>query len=298
MQPPLQLVSLTKNYGSQPGIKSVSLALQPGEIFGFLGPNGAGKSTTIRSILNFIKPTAGHISVFGLDSVKDSVAVKRHIGYLAGTLALYEKMTGQELLRYLAGLGRQADWRYTRELVRRFDANLRQPIEDLSKGNKQKLGLIQAIMHKPDLLILDEPTTGLDPLVKQTFYDVISEFQQAGKTVFLSSHDLAEVQKICDRAAFIRSGKVVGIETINTFQNLNLRRYIITFPSPPQIHVLKHIANVRDVKIDNNRATVTVVGNVTPLVQALSALHPLDLAEQETNLEELFMHYYQGTPHA
>ena len=214
---PLVIKKFTKAYGSFLAVDNVSVSVKAGEVFGFLGPNGAGKSTTIRSILNFISPTKGSITIKGLDSVSDSIEAKNHIGYLAGDIALYSSMTGWQLFHHLTALGKQTDWAYVDQLVERLDANPDAKIKSLSKGNRQKIGLIQAFMHKPDVLMLDEPTSGLDPLMKEVFYEMTREMRESGKTIFLSSHDLSEVQKICDRAAFIRGGVIVrrtGLRTI------------------------------------------------------------------------------------
>lgn len=291
---PLVLQNLTKRYGQFRGVDDVSLGLEPGEVFGFLGPNGAGKSTTIRTILNFIKPSQGSISVFGLDSVKDSVQIKNHIGYLAGDIALYETMTGQQIIDFLSSLGKSTDYKFVKQLANDLEATLDKPIKSLSKGNKQKIGLIQAFMHKPDLLILDEPTSGLDPLMKQVFYDMIKTMQKQGKTVFVSSHDLTEVQKICDRAAFIRGGKLVAIEDIRGAKRLNLRRYSVTFNEKPKKSDFTKVKNVTKVEAQENELLITVRGSVAPLLSALAVHHPIDLTEQETTLEDLFMHFYKG----
>jgi ABC-2 type transport system ATP-binding protein len=290
---PLKLNALTKTYGKYRGIEDVSLELQHGEVFGFLGPNGAGKSTAIRTILNFIKPTSGSATVFGLDSVKDSVNIKNNIGYLAGDIALYENMKGRELLKFLTRLGKKTDWKYVDELAKKLGATLDRPIRTLSKGNVQKIGLIQAFMHKPELFILDEPASGLDPLMKQVFYDMVHEMKSQGKTIFVSSHDLTEVQKICDRAAFIREGRLIAIEDIKNAKSLNLRRYRATFNSKPDRANFDKLTSVKDIEIINNELMVTITGSVTEFISELARHKPIDLDEQETDIEDLFMHYYK-----
>jgi ABC-2 type transport system ATP-binding protein len=192
---PLSIINFSKNYDKFTAVDNLTLEINTGEIFGFLGPNGAGKSTTIRTILNFIFPSNGSINIFGLDSVQDAVQLKKHIGYLAGDIALYEEMTGDQILNYLADLQEDTDWDYVKDLVKRLDASLYQPIKTLSKGNKQKIGLIQAFMNKPNLLILDEPTSGLDPLMKQVFYEMVLEMKQAGKSILEAKVELAELVK-------------------------------------------------------------------------------------------------------
>ncbi|HPR10338.1 MAG TPA: ABC transporter ATP-binding protein [Candidatus Saccharibacteria bacterium] len=290
---PLKMTNLTKLYGQYRGVKNINLTLQHGEVFGFLGPNGAGKSTTIRTILNFITPSEGSATIYGLDSVKDSVEIKNNIGYLAGDIALYDNMTGRNLLKFLTRLGKQTDWAYVDELARRLDANLVRPIHTLSKGNVQKIGLIQAFMHKPSLLILDEPTSGLDPLMKQVFYDMVAELKAQGKTIFVSSHDLTEVQKICDRAAFIRQGKLIAIEDIQTAKAINLRKYRARFAKKVDAKPFVHLANVSDVEVAGDELTLTVTGSIEAFITELAKHKPQDLNEQEVALEDLFIHYYK-----
>ena len=294
MDSPLFLKDVTKRYGSFTAVDAVSLTVDPGEVFGFLGPNGAGKTTVIRTILNFMRPSNGTITVFGLDSAHDSVNVKHRLGYLAGDIALYENMTGQQVLEHLSALGKQTDWTFVDELAKKLSAQLNKPIKSLSKGNKQKIGLIQAFMHKPDLLILDEPTSGLDPLMKQVFYDMVHDMKAAGKTVFVSSHDLSEVQKICDRAAFIREGKLIAIKDVHDADALSLRRYKITFAKNPPAKTLEKIEGVRNVRAEESIADITISGSVDPLIKALAKHEILGLDEEETTLEELFIGYYSG----
>lgn len=291
---PLKLEHLTKSYGSFRGIEDISMELRGGEVFGFLGPNGAGKSTAIRTMLNFISPTSGTAKIYGMDSVAESVTIKHHVGYLAGDIALYKTMSGQELLKFLTKLGKSTDWSYVHHLTTQLNANLQRPIHTLSKGNVQKIGLIQAFMHKPDLLILDEPTSGLDPLMKQVFYDMVLDMKEAGKTILISSHDLSEVQKICDRAAFIRDGKLLGIEDIKNAQPIAVRRYQLTFATPPKRLDLDRLKTVSTYSLKNKTLSATVIGNVTEFIQEISKYQLIDLAEQETNLEDVFMHYYEG----
>ncbi|HET8884556.1 MAG TPA: ABC transporter ATP-binding protein [Candidatus Saccharimonadales bacterium] len=293
---PLKLTNLTKKYSISTAVENVSLQLEPGEVFGFLGPNGAGKSTTIRAILNFIRPTDGDISVFGLDSVRDSVPLKRHVGYLAGDIALYNDMTGKQLLTYLASLRKGADWDYIDDLQKRFNATFNRPIRTLSKGNVQKIGLIQAFMNRPDLIILDEPTSGLDPLMKQVFYDMVTEASARGSTIFISSHDLTEVQKICHRAAFIREGKLVAIEDLQTDENnLQLKRYVVRFDTMLSLDELQSINSVSAAEINGDEAVLTVTGEVSSFIKSLARYNVTDFESQDITLEDLFMHYYTET---
>ena len=197
---------LTKAYGAHRGINDVDLVVDEGEAFGFLGPNGAGKTTTIRTLLDHLRPTSGKAFVFGIETTVDPVAIHRRVGYLPGEFALYDKLTGGQTIDYFANLRGGVDEAYQRDLIARLDLDTSRRFKEYSKGNKQKVGLIVALQHRPDLLILDEPTSGLDPLVQQTFFEVIREAKAEGRTVFLSSHILGEVEKTCDRVAIIRDG--------------------------------------------------------------------------------------------
>ena len=289
---PIVIKDFSKKYRDLIAVHSLNLQVDTSEVFAFLGPNGAGKTTTIRTMLNFIRPTSGSISIFGLDSVTDDMALKHRIGYLPGDISLYDSMNGNQFLKYLTSLGKKTDWNFVQDLSEKLQAPLDGKIGRLSKGNKQKIGLIQAFMHKPDLLILDEPTSGLDPLMKQVFYDMVLQMKAIGKTIFISSHDLTEVQKLCDRAAFIREGKLIAIEEIKNSFDMNLRRYTITFESEPNPYLFTQIEGVTEAISDGNQITVTIRGNVRHLIEELSKLAPTDLYEQETSLEDLFMKYY------
>ena len=223
----IETEKLTKSYGRKArGIEEVDLAVEEGEVFGFLGPNGAGKTTTVRTLLGFLRPTGGRGEVFGLDIRKDSVEVRARVGNLPGEFALEDKMTGEGLLRFFARLRGVKDLGYARELAERLGAELHRPMRRLSRGNKQKIGLVQAMFHRPPLLILDEPTGGLDPLVQEEFLDIIEEVKAEGRTVFFSSHNLAEVERVCDRVGIIRGGRLVAVETTETLdrQVLQARR--------------------------------------------------------------------------
>lgn len=289
---PLVLNSLTKRFGKNRGIEDVSLELSEGEVFGFLGPNGAGKSTTIRLIMDFIKPSAGEVWLLGETTVEGRTSRHGEIGYLSGDLALYEKMTGRALLNYLSGLGKTVDWSYVENLARKFDASLDRPIKTLSKGNRQKIGIIQAFMHQPKILILDEPTSGLDPLMKQVFYDVVEDVSKTGSTVFVSSHDLAEVQKICNRAGFIREGKLIAVESVAGALHLATHRYIVSLGKKLNLSEVKKLSSVETVEKINDEYVFTVRGNVTEFIKFIADYDPLVLSQSEVELEEMFMHYY------
>ena len=290
---PLTINTFTKSYGSLTAVARLSIEINSGEVFGFLGPNGAGKSTTIRTMMNFIAPSTGEIKIFGLDSVQDRVKLKEHVGYLAGDIALYDSMTGRQLLNYLANLRKDTDWTYVEDLIGRLDAPMDRSISTLSKGNKQKIGLLQAFMHKPDLLILDEPTSGLDPLMKQVFYDMVLEMKDAGKAAFISSHDLTEVQKICDRAGFIRNGKLIAIENLHDENAMSYKKYQVRFAKTPAIEELAVNSNIKIITNDNNIITFAVAGNIDSFIKTIAQYEVLDLNEQETSLEDIFMQYYE-----
>ena len=290
---PVEITGFSKTYGTKIAVDRLEVKVNEGEVFGFLGPNGAGKSTTIRSILNFLTPSDGKISIFGLDSVKNSVAIKNHIGYLAGDISLYDSMSGYQLFKYLTGLGKNTNWDYVNDLANRLQISPQAKIGTLSKGNKQKIGLIQAFMHQPKLLILDEPTSGLDPLMKQVFYEMVLQMKHLGNSVFVSSHDLNEVQHICDKAAFIKSGRLIATENIRGAFEFSLRRYTITFPKLPELSVFEKIESVSEVTQDENNLTVTVKGDISEFIKTLSDQDPIDLSEEETSLEDIFMKYYE-----
>jgi len=290
---PLTINTFTKSYGSLTSVDRLSIEINSGEVFGFLGPNGAGKSTTIRTMMNFIAPSTGEIKIFGLDSVQDRVKLKEHVGYLAGDIALYDSMTGRQLLNYLANLRKDTDWTYVEDLIGRLDAPMDRSISTLSKGNKQKIGLLQAFMHKPDLLILDEPTSGLDPLMKQVFYDMVLEMKDAGKAAFISSHDLTEVQKICDRAGFIRNGKLIAIENLHDENAMSYKKYQVRFAKTPAIEELAVNSNIKIITNDNNIITFAVTGNIDAFIKVIAQYEVLDLNEQETSLEDIFMQYFE-----
>ena len=259
---------LTKYYGKQLGIEDVNLEVKRGEVFGYLGPNGSGKTTTIRVLLDFIRPTRGSAMVFDLEARQSSVEIHRRVGYLNGELALWENMTGEDLLKYLGNLRGGLDWKYVKELAARFQCDLPRRIQGLSLGNKQKLGLLQAFMHKPELLILDEPTNGLDPLMQHQFYDLLTETKKEGRTVFLSSHILPEVEKVCDRVGIIRQGKLVTVETIEKLKSHSVRKLEIHFARTIPKDKFVNVPGVLDIIVQDSSLTCTVVGSLDALVKA------------------------------
>jgi ABC-2 type transport system ATP-binding protein len=289
---------LTKCYGRERGVLDLDFSVRVGEIFGYLGPNGAGKTTTIRILLDLIRPTTGRATVFGLDSRRDTLGIRRRVGYLPGELALYEHLTGFEYLSYLGSLRGGIDRRWVSELGERLSLDLSHRIRSLSHGNKQKVGLVQAFMHRPELLILDEPTQGLDPLVQQEFYRLVAEGKDQGCTVFLSSHVLPEIDRICDRAAIIREGRLVAVEDIGTMKMRSARTVEIHFGSPVPARVFAGLAGVHDVTTLGDVVRCTVIGSMDPLVKAAAGFDVVDLTSHEPGLEEVFLAYYGETPGA
>ena len=283
---------LTKSYGRRRGVTGLELSIRRGEVFGYLGPNGAGKTTTVRTVLDFIRPTRGRASVFGLDTHHDSQAIRRRVGYLPGELVLYENMTGAEVLRYLGHLRGGVAWNRVQELANRLGADLSRPVKTLSHGNRQKIGLINAFMHGPELLVLDEPTLGLDPLVQQTFYELLAEARAEGKTVFLSSHILPEVEKVCDRVAIVRAGALVALETLEALKAKRARRLTLRLREP--VEGLR-IPGTDLVRQEGLTFEFLVKGDTRSLLAHLAGLPVEDFVFPEPDLEEVFVTYYRGS---
>lgn len=291
--PAIETRGLTKTYGSGKGIREVSLTVQEGEMFGFLGPNGAGKTTTIRVLLDFLRPDAGTAHVLGLDCQKDSLQVRKLIGFLPGEVHLEERLTGEEVLTSFARYRKGVDPRYRRELCERLEiaSGLSRPIRTYSKGMKQKVAIVQALMHRPRLLILDEPTEGLDPLVQHTFFQLLTEARRDGATVFMSSHVLSEVERTCDRVALIRSGRMLVTEEIQALKARATRKVEASLveSAPPETFALP---GVEAESHGGGRWTFTVTGEIDSLVKRLAAFTVKDLHVARASLEEIFMRYY------
>jgi ABC-2 type transport system ATP-binding protein len=284
---------LTKRYGEARGVLDLSFAVNGGEVFGFLGPNGAGKTTTIRLILDLIRPTAGSIEVFGGDPRRD-VDLRRRIGYLPGDLRLYERLTARELCGYFAHLrGLHCQGRAEKCAVR-LELPFDRPIGSLSKGNRQKVGLVQAFMHEPDLLVLDEPTAGLDPLIQQTFYELVAEARAAGATIFLSSHVLPEVQHVADRVALIRDGRLVLVASVDELRAHAVARVEATFATPPPLGAFAQIRGVREIDRHGKTVLFALQGEADPLLKALARFRVLGLDSHEADLEDVFLSLYRG----
>jgi ABC-2 type transport system ATP-binding protein len=288
----IEVKKLTKSYGKNRGIVDLNFKVLTGEVFGFLGPNGAGKTTTTRVLLDFMHPNAGEAKIFGLDSHEDSTEIKKLVGYLPGELHLYEQLTGTEFLRFLSRFREIVDWGFVDSLSSRLKANLHQQIRKLSHGNKQKIGMISSFMHKPQLLILDEPTAGLDPLVQQEFYKLVNEVQAEGSTVFVSSHNLHEVEKICDRVGIIREGELVVVEDINSLRKRAIRPLEVQFVKAPKKSDFENIDGVKDVSLENTTLRCFVVGSLNSLVKQLAKYEVVNIISSEPDLEKIFLTYY------
>jgi ABC-2 type transport system ATP-binding protein len=288
---------LTKSYGTHRGIVDVDLDVEPGEVFGFLGPNGAGKTTTIRTILDLIRPTSGRALVFGIESQVDPVAIHRRVGYVPGEFALYDRLTGGQTLTYFANLRGGVDPAYQASLIERFDVDPSRRFKEYSKGNKQKIGLVIALQHRPELLILDEPTSGLDPLIQQSFYALVREAQAEGRTVFLSSHILSEVERTCDRVAIIRDGRLVKTDRVEALRDLAHHQVELRFIDAVPSAAFAALPGVSDVVVDDHTLHLRVAGPITPVVQAAARYELLDFVSREPTLEETFLAQY-GDPAA
>jgi ABC-2 type transport system ATP-binding protein len=290
--PVIRTQDLTKVYGHHRGITDLDLEVRPGEVFGYLGPNGAGKTTTIRLLLDYIQPTSGSAWVLGLQSHRDSARIRRQVGYLPGDLRLYDSLSGRELLSFLAGLRGGVPGERAVQLARRLDCDLTREIRTLSSGNRQKLGLIQAFMGDPQLLVLDEPTNGLDPLVQQTFYELVREARSDGRTVFLSSHVLPEVERVCDRVGILRDGRLVAVERIAELRARAIRRLEIEFVQPVSAVPFAGLEGVTDVTVDGRTLRCTVVGTMDPVLRAATRAEVSTITSVEPSLEEVFLAYY------
>lgn len=283
---------LTKSYGSSRGIVDVSMTIEAGEVFGFLGPNGAGKTTTIRTLLDFIRPTAGRATVLGLDPHRDSVEIHRRVGYLPGEFSLYEHMTGRDYLGFFATLRGGVDQQVIDALAERLQSDLDTKIASLSHGNRQKIGLIQAFMHQPPLLILDEPTQGLDPIVQQTFHGLVLEAREAGQTVFLSSHVLPEVERVCDRVGIIREGRLIAVEDVGALKTHAVREIELHFAAPVPTDAFADLPGIRDLEIHGDVVRCTVSGSMDALIKAAARFEVIDIESHEPSLEDIFLTFY------
>ncbi len=283
---------LTKYYGRHRGIVDVDLSVEQGEIFGFLGPNGAGKTTTIRLLLDLIRPTSGRARVFGIETTADPVAIHRRVGYLPGEFALFDRLTGGQTVEYYGNLRGGVDRQRQADLMARFDLDPSRRFREYSKGNKQKVGLVIALQHQPELLILDEPTAGLDPLVQQTVFQLVREAVANGTTVFLSSHILDEVERTCHRVAIVRDGRLVKVDRVAALRDLAHHEVELRVPGPVPAAEFAAIPGVTDVVAADGQMHLRMAGDLGPLVEVAVRHHVIDLASREPTLEETFLAQY------
>jgi ABC-2 type transport system ATP-binding protein len=290
----VSLQKLTKSYGRARGVVDLDLTVRSGEVFGFLGPNGAGKTTTIRTMLDLIRPTSGRVLIFGLDARTDGVAVRRGVGYLPGDLRLYEHLTPRELLSYFAALRKLSTLADAERLATRLELELDRPLAALSRGNRQKVGLVQAFMQRPQLLVLDEPTSGLDPLVQQTFYELAREAVGEGRTIFLSSHVISEVQHVADRVGLVREGRLVLVDSVENLRAHAFTRIEVTFEAPPPATAFDDVPGIRVLERQGNVVLFALRGEIDPLLKALARYRVVALDSHEADLEDVFLSLYRS----
>ena len=286
--------NLTKTYGKTVGLLDLNLDVESGEVFGFLGSNGAGKSTTMRLLTGFSKPTRGHAEIFGKNTWKNSVDIKKDMGFLPDFPALYEGFTGTELITYMANLqGKKASLQ--NQLIDQLElakVDLDRKIKSYSRGMKQKIGIIQALQHDPSVVILDEPTEGLDPLMQQRFFDIITDCKSRGNTIFFSSHIISEVEKICDRIGILRKGHLIAVENITTLKEKTIRYMDITFTKNTEIPVLD-LPCITSNQRKGDGIRIGIKGDINPLIKKLARSSVKDIVYEEAHLEDIFMDYYQ-----
>ena len=292
----IEIKGLEKFYGKFQALYGVDLEVNQGEIFGFLGPNGAGKTTTIRCLLDLIRPQAGTMKVLGLDPATDSLEIRKQIGYLPGELNLEESLRVRQQIRYYNDLrGGGADWAYIEELAERMDLDLNRQIKNLSKGNKQKIGVIQTLMHKPKLVLMDEPTSGLDPLIQQEVYRMLREAQENGTTVFFSSHIISEVEALAERVAIIRKGVIVEEADPSDLKSMVLRRFVVRFKEQPDLAPFEASESISVLPGSKGRLIrLQLEGEVDELIRILAGMSIQDLDVERPSLEEIFLAYYEG----
>jgi len=284
---------LTKTFGSFRGVEELDFEINEGEVFGFLGPNGSGKTTTIRLLLGMYRPTAGGARVFGRDPDDDAAAILRQTGYLPGEFALHPRLTGRQHLDFVAGVRGVRDRKLCDQLVERFEVVLDRPSRTLSKGNRQKIGIVLAFLHRPELLILDEPTTGLDPLMQREFHQLLRETVSEGRTVLLSSHELDEVQRVVDRLAIIKEGRLIVTDTMENLRKTVPRTLEFRFAAALDPEVFSRIDGVRVLNADGEHVTLSLRGPLASVLRVASEHDPVDVIARPADLDELFLNYYR-----
>ena len=286
--------SLTKHYGEVKALIDLSLEVRMGEVFGFLGPNGSGKTTMIRTVLDLIRPTEGRAEILGMDTHEEAVEIRNHIGYVPGDLAMYPNLTGRDTLTYFANLRGGVDWSYVDELAERLSVDLDVKVGNYSSGNRQKVGIIQAFMNRPQVLVMDEPSTGLDPLVQREFQKMMREVAADGRCVFLSSHTLSEVQRVADRVGIIRNGRLVDVESVHDLRSTAIRRVELFFDTDIDASIFEAVAGVREAKANQTSIVLSFDGHMDQLLKtATDHYHLVDITSQEADLEEIFLTYYR-----
>jgi ABC-2 type transport system ATP-binding protein len=296
----IETSGLTKYYGTAPGIIDLDLRVDEGEVFGFIGPNGAGKSTTIRTLLNFLFPTEGSGTILGYDITKESMEIRHRTGYLPGDLSMYDTMTAREFLTYFANLRKVDTKREIGLLAERFELDLDRRIKDYSTGNRQKIGVVNAFMHEPELLILDEPTAGLDPLMQQEFQSLINEVRSEGRTVFLSSHILPEVDRIADRVGIVRESRLIAVDSVEAFKARAHSTLTVQFVAAVDDALFANLQGVRSTESRNGGSvlTVTVSGSLDAVIKEASRHDVVSISTRDSELEEVFLSYYAADPDA
>ncbi len=288
----IEINNLTKNYGKSRGIVDVSFDVMEGEIYGFIGPNGAGKSTTIRTLLSLIYPTSGSAKIFGLDCVKDAATIKKDIGYLPSEVFYYDGMKVKDLLNYSASFYNKDCSKRIKELTDIMELDVNKKIDDLSFGNKKKVGIVQGLLHEPKLIILDEPTSGLDPLMQQKFFQLLKEENEKGATILFSSHILSEVQRLCSKLAIIKEGKIIKIETMSSINDNNYKKFKVEAADEIGEDYFG-IKGVTDLVIKGNEASFLYKGDINAVMQKVAGLKIVNISVIEPDLEEIFLHYYE-----
>lgn len=292
----IETFGLTKWYGSVVAVSDLNVRVEPGQVFGFLGPNGAGKSTTIRMLLALQRPTSGGATLLGLDASRGSVEIHRRIGYLPGDLELFPRLTGRQHIAWFARARGLGDHSVADRLVDRFQVVVDRPVRELSKGNRQKIGLVLAFMHRPELLVLDEPTSGLDPLMQHEFESLLREATAEGRTVFLSSHELDEVQRSADRIGIIREGKLVAEDTVEGLRRAAPQKMEVRFRHQVDQAELGALRGVKVTSSDGPRLTLDVTGEIGPVLKVIASHDPVDLTSRPADLDELFLDFYRQSP--
>lgn len=288
----IEINNLTKTYGNARGISNISFNVEEGEIFGFIGPNGAGKSTTIRTLLGLIHPTSGSANIFGKDCIQFAPEIAKEVGYLPSEVFYYDNMKVIDLLNYSASFYKKDCSKRLKELAEIMDLNLNKKIDDLSLGNKKKVGIVQGLLHEPKLIILDEPTSGLDPLMQQKFFDLLKEENNKGATILFSSHILSEVQKLCDRVAIIKDGEIMNVEKIATLKENNHKKFKIEAQATIDSNFF-NIDGVHDLNREDSIISFLFRGNINDVMKKIAEIEITNLWIEEPDLEEIFMHYYE-----